>query len=102
MIKRTIQILTVLTLSSGVIGGLYAYDKTLAKMDQLYAVEFRLDQKILSDHQSQLQDQIWKIEDRYGTNVDLMPQADRDKYRRLLLDVKRVEEKLQKLRIKMD
>jgi len=99
-VKRIIQILTVITLAFAAIGGLYAYDKTLAKYSQLVAVEFRLDQKILSDYQSQLQNQIWQIEDRYGTNINVMPQEVRDKYRRLLLDIKRVETDLQRLRSK--
>lgn len=96
--KRIVQILTIITLAFAVIGGLYAYDKTLAKVVQLAGVEFRLDQKILSDRQAQLQNQIWKIEDRYGTNVATMSQEVRYKYRRLLFDLKRVEKKLQKLR----
>lgn len=42
--------------------------------------------------------QVYEIEDRYGINVSVMPQEVRDKYRRLLLDLKRVEKDLQKLR----
>lgn len=96
--KKVIQILTIVTLAFAAIGGLYAYDRTLAKVVQLAGVEFRLDQKILSDRRAQFQNQIYEIEDRYGINVMVMPQEVRDKYRRLLLDLKRVEKKLQKLR----
>jgi len=39
---------------------------TNATMDDVQLVAMRLDQKIIADHKTELQQTIWKLEDRHG------------------------------------
>lgn len=56
-------------------------------------VKQRLDQKILHDRINGIQERIWKLEDRYP-NIEEMPSAVRDEYRRLIKELKELQEKL--------
>ena len=46
--------------------GVYTLDATYARDSKLCQVEKRLDRKILSDDQMNLQRRLWSLSDRYG------------------------------------
>ena len=72
------------------IGIVLATDKYVAKAKDLAITNLRLEQKITQDYNRDLQERIWKIEDRYGTDCAKMPESVRKIYR----DMKE-EQKLQ-------
>ena len=56
-------------------GGLYSFDSTYARSEQVSRVEQRLDRKILSDDAMRLQQRMWRLEDRYGEEtIKKMPE----------------------------
>ena len=56
----------------------FSLDSYVAKAKDLRQVEVRLDQKIVQDRIDFLQGQIWKLEDRYGTDCNMMKDTVRD------------------------
>ena len=56
-------------------------------------VEQRLDYKINSDQRDQIQNQMWKLEDRYK-DVDKMPKDVKDNYRDLQNRKQKLDESL--------
>jgi hypothetical protein len=73
-------------------------DKHYAKTASVDTLEFRLENKIINDRMNTLQDQMWKIEDRWSAEfkeeferhaddldelIQYMPPRDRDQYRKL-------------------
>ena len=75
-----IGVLTLITMG-------YKYDERLAKAEDvnksIQALSQRLEQKIQDDRLSNIQQRIWNLEDRYGTDKTKMPPAVCDTYRRL-------------------
>ena len=65
----------------------YKYDERLAKAEDvnksIQALSIRLEQKIQDDRLSNIQQRIWNLEDRYGTDKTKMTPAVCDTYRRL-------------------
>ena len=80
-----------------ILTSLYMYDSKLAKKYELFAVELRLDQKIIRDDAFYLQREIWKIENQYGTDCLKMPPDVRDRYRKMQYDLKHLEQQLDRL-----
>ena len=82
------------------IGAVYKADCYVAKAEQLAMVERRLDQKIVQDQYNYIQEQLWKIEDRYRDR--LLEKSDEiiDRERRLLKQLKETEEQLKRLKEK--
>lgn len=74
----------------GIVGGLTAFDDRYAKGERLIQVEYRLDQKIMSDRLFNLQERMWMLEDRYGV-VEAQKAGE---YRRLKQEMDLLSERL--------
>ena len=90
-----------ISISIGVIIGLttlvglgFKVDARYAKMEKVVYIEQRLEQKIAQDRTNYLQEQIWKIEDRYRNQQ--MPDEVLDRYRRLIKELMDEEDRLRK------
>lgn len=64
-------------------GGASFVDTRYAHQDDVVFIEMRLEQKILTDRSNQLQQRIWKIEDRYGIDLFEAPGPVKEEYRAL-------------------
>ena len=87
----------------GIIVGLAAFvsicfgaERYFAKSTQLVMVEKRLDQKIIQDQLNYIQEQIWKIEDRFRDKSKDQNTIDRE--RRLKKELKEAEKQLERLK----
>ena len=91
-LKDYLGVIIALAAVIGVISGGLAY---FAKAEDLKLVELRLDQKIVSDQVAQIQSRIWQLEDRNQGKpcVEWRAQDERDEYRRLLEQLKLLQEK---------
>lgn len=91
MIKR-LQIIIAIILGVITLTGL-AYSKysDLAKVEYVARVEQRLDQYITQDRADWLQEQIWKLQDRYDGLV--MPREAKERLRRLERELEKLERK---------
>jgi len=69
-------------------------DSHYAKAARLTLVELRLEQKILSDKADNLQDRIWKLEDRYRGDISKMPITVKEEYRLLKIKLQQIRERL--------
>lgn len=95
--KTAIAVTTVLVLLGGAFAGINAY---FAKAKDLNLVELRLDQKILDDRYNSIRERIWSLEDKYGDMCKNAPPREKNEYRKLLLDLKRIERALEKQGVK--
>ncbi|RLC88888.1 MAG: hypothetical protein DRJ03_01215 [Chloroflexi bacterium] len=77
------------------------YDNRIAKAEDvnkaIQGLSTRLEQKIQEDKLDNIQERIWRLEDRYGHDCSNMPQAVLDTYRSLLLEKEDVERILKQL-----
>lgn len=64
-------------------GGASFVDTRYAHAPDVVKIEFRLEQKILTDRASQIQQRLWKIEDRYSTDLFEAPAMVKEEYRQL-------------------
>jgi hypothetical protein len=80
---------------SAVVSLAFGADAYFAKSDQLAAVEKRLEQKIVQDRASALQEQLWKIEDRYRGKPKDPVTIDRE--RRLKRELQDAEKQLEQI-----
>lgn len=71
-----------LTVSSGY-KAVSWHNDTFAERNDVVLVEMRLEQKILTDRSSQIQQRMWKIEDRYGLDLKDAPETVKEEYRQL-------------------
>ena len=95
------EIIATLTIISIVFGVYFWQEKTYAKNDRVELIAMRLEQKIVNDELSGIQERIWKLEDRFecvGEQecLKVMPQTEREEYRNLLEKKKKLEEELKK------
>jgi len=75
-----IKLIVALSLFTGMVLGFNAY---FAKASELVAMNQKLEYKIARDDMRDYQDQLWRIEDRYGRDPVQMPPEIRAQYRRL-------------------
>jgi uncharacterized protein (DUF3084 family) len=85
---------------SGIGAGYYALDQTYARESKVAGVERRLDQKIIGDRKDQLQQEYWKLQDRYGANCEKGSKEIQDRCRTLLEQLKDAQDELDALRKK--
>lgn len=64
-------------------GGASFVDTRYAHQENVVLIEMRLEQKILTDRSNQLQQRIWKLEDRYGPDMFEAPGPLKEEYRQL-------------------
>ena len=78
---------------ASIVGLCFATDSRFAKSEKLAFVEKRLEQKIVQDQTSYLQEQLWRIEDRYRDK----PKTDEviDRERRLKKELQDAERQLE-------
>ncbi len=92
MKKLTLIIGLLISLST--VGGIViALDSRWAKTETVEQLSMRLDQKIVTDRISQLQERIWSIEDRYEGKT--MPDDIKDVLRRLRQEISDLERQLE-------
>lgn len=65
--------------------------------EELQHTQTRLEQKIQEDRSYNIQERIWKLEDRYGFDIEQMPPEIRDQYRRLKSDKEKLDKELDQL-----
>lgn len=75
-------------------GGASFVDTRYAHAPDVVRIEFRLEQKILADRSSQLQQRIWKIEDRYGPDLFEAPAMVKEEYRQLKEELADLDQEL--------
>ncbi len=92
MTKRIEQIIAVFALLSGFSGAYLYIDSTYARAKDTEQLAQRLDRKIAADALYNIQERVWKLEDRYMGRK--MPVAVKEEYRQLLEDKKLLEEEL--------
>ena len=92
MKKLQILIGTVIGICT-LIGIVLATDGYVAKAKDLEMTNMRLDQKIIQDYTRDIQERIWRLEDKFGTDCSKMP-ADLRKTYRELLDEKALQDKI--------
>jgi len=57
-------------------------------------VNLRIDQGMLFNRQMQVQERMWKIEDRYGKNPDDWPEIVKEEYRHLQAELAEIKRKM--------
>ena len=78
---------------ASLVGLCFATDARFAKSEKLAMVEKRLEQKIVQDQTSYLQEQLWRIEDRYRDKQKTEDVIDRE--RRLKKELQDAEKQLE-------
>jgi len=63
--KRMLTMLTIIISMITIVGTILAVDGRFAKAGDMKKLELRLEQKIYQDRSDNLQQRIWKLEDRY-------------------------------------
>lgn len=69
-------------------------DKYYAKAAEVQHIEWRLDQKIISDRVNALQERIWRLEDRYGIDTTKMTPEIREEIRKLKVERQQLDKEL--------
>jgi len=95
--KKIVAVIGILVGLSTLIGGLYAYDRVKADQEDLIAIEYRLDQKIVTDKRFYVQKELWEIEKQYGYDKSKYPTHIIDRYNKLKYQLKEVEEELDRI-----
>jgi hypothetical protein len=76
----------------------YAHTETVFEMqDDVYLVGQRLEQKILTDRYTQLQQRAWKIEDRYGLGLAIAPETVKEEYRQIKAELASLTEEMDRV-----
>ena len=74
-------------------GGIYAVETHYAKKAEVKLLAERLDQKILQDRLYNIQERIWKLQDRYET-IEKMPTSVKEEYRKLEMEKEQISNTL--------
>jgi hypothetical protein len=69
-------------------GAYVAVDQRYAHADEVKKLEMRLDQKILEDRSKQLQERMWKLEDRAMVKKS---KSDVDEYRNIQVEKSKID-----------
>lgn len=77
-----------------IVSATIAVEARYAKSAYVKQVEQRLDQKIVADRMDNIQDRIWKLEDRYGISCENCPDVVNDEYRELEKEYNQLEDKI--------
>ena len=81
---KNLQTLIAVTLGiCSLIGIILATDTYFAKAKDMKMLELRVDQKIQQDYNRDLQERIWRIEDKFGIDCSKMPENVRKTYREM-------------------
>ena len=92
-----VAIITILTVTVK-LDGRWAKAKDMEELNiELKHTQTRLEQKIQEDRSYNIQERLWKLEDRYGYKEEEMPSEIRDQYRRLKDDKERIDKELNQL-----
>jgi hypothetical protein len=75
-------------------GGASFVDTRYAHAPDVVLIEMRLEQKILTDRSYQLQQRIWKIEDRYGSDLFEAPALVKEEHRQLKEELADVDQEI--------
>ena len=96
--NKTNTIIAIIVGLATLAGMVLGADRYLAKEDDLRLVEYRLDQKIMSDECRNLQQRIWMFEDRYGTDESKYPPEIKREIREMRQRLQDIKEKRERLR----
>lgn len=92
--KLSIPIGVVVAIVTSLWSGYMYIESTYAKSDDVVLIEMRLEQKIQSDFIDQLQQRLWKIEDRYGVDLKNAPDVVKEEYRQLIEQKRKLEKQV--------
>lgn len=97
MLKRMIEHYKLVALLfaslTTILSSAFFIDARYAQSADVQLIEQRLDEKIVQDRADNLQERIWKLEDRFGSEKN-MKQEVKEVYRQLKEDLKKLEQKL--------
>ena len=65
---------------------------------KLEGLEVRIDIKTLEDYRDNLQERVWKLDDRYGIGCAECVEEVRDMYTKTVIDIEKIDTKLRELR----
>ncbi len=94
-VKNHIQpaIATIVSLAT-LIGLAFAAENHYAKQGDIVLVQLRLEQKIIQDQRNDLQNQVWKLEDRVNGDICKMPPEMLEDYRKKKKELEDKEKEL--------
>jgi hypothetical protein len=92
------QIIAAVVLIVSVTGGAFFLEDRYAKAEELKNNKARLTVHIAQDRIQFLQQQIWALEDRAGTDERLMTPDQRARYREMSTEKRRLENRLRTLK----
>lgn len=94
-LKEFIIIVLAMVSFGGFIWGSQSYlEKRYALAEDVEKLSNRLDQKILEDRRDNIQQRIWKLEDKYSNEI---PDDIKDQYRQFQKELEELDKKLDKL-----
>ena len=96
--NKVLSILGAIILVVSVTGAAYFLEDRYAKADDLRDQDVRLTVHVAQDRINFLQQQIWAMEDRCGNDPVRMTPDQRQRYREMLTEKKRLEDRLRKLK----
>lgn len=76
-----------------IVGASIGLDNRWAKAEEVKHLELRLDQKIIMDKIGNMQERIWKFDDRF-LSIDKMPPSVKEEYRQLQKDIVDLKDQL--------
>ena len=95
--KICVCIGVIVTIATG-IGIYHGFISNVASADDVKRIEVKIDKYIISQEVRQLQQRIWDIEDRYGSDPEKMPFEWKNEYRCIQHDLQKERIKLQGLK----
>jgi len=98
---RLVRGLSAILVLLGFVFSVYFYaDRIYAKEKDLRNLEVRVDHKIIKDLRDDVQQRIWKYEDRYGDKLEKANQHTKEEFRELIQDKEELDDKLEDIRKK--
>jgi septal ring factor EnvC (AmiA/AmiB activator) len=91
--KKTQIICGIIVALISITGALFAVDQRYAKSGDVKLVSIRLELKILQDRLNEVNDRIWKLEDRYRGQT--APPEVRDEIRQLRKEKEKLERQIE-------
>ena len=96
MLKHTGAVIGAISASVGALYGAGSFVETrYAHSTDVVLVSMRLEQKILTDRASQLQQRLWKIEDRYGIDLHDAPETVKEEVRQIKEELADLDQEMQ-------
>ena len=96
--KKLITILTIITMTAGMLAGIYAHDQSLARAtdilvirEQISAIHTKLEQDQNLRRARDIESRLWTLENRYEDKI--MPISVKEEVQRLGVELRELREK---------